>query len=86
MTSKRQIVDGELYLWTRRGWRLVRDGMIRTRRGWRPMQRRRRIERPAVSASPNSPAPEPVCHPPRGAGRYDVLRDLDLDQSASVRG
>lgn len=86
MTGKRQIVDGEVYLWTRRGWRLVRDGMIRTRRGWRKMRQRPRRTRPTSKPSP-PPAIPPITDPtqpieaapPRRQwhGKYAVLRPSD---------
>ena len=47
--SKRRVVGGQTYIWTRRGWRLVKDGMIRTRRGWRKMRRRAVTLKPAVT-------------------------------------
>lgn len=74
MTSKRRIVDGEVYVWTRRGWRLVRDGMIRTRRGWRVMQRRRIAKRAAPEVVKLA-LPDLLRHSSR-SGRYDILRTL----------
>ena len=31
--TKRRIVNGLVYVWTRRGWRQVKDGCIRTLEG-----------------------------------------------------
>lgn len=85
MTGKRRIVDGEVYLWTRRGWRLVRDGMIRTRRGWRKMRQRPRGTRPTSKPSPTaatSPPTDPTqpieSAPPRRQwhGKYAALQTI----------
>ncbi len=38
--EKRRVVDGRVFIWTRRGWRQVLNGCIKTRRGWRVMRRR----------------------------------------------
>jgi hypothetical protein len=37
--TKRRIVNGMVFVWTRRGWRQVLNGHIRTRKGWRLMRR-----------------------------------------------
>ncbi len=62
MTGKRRVLDGEVYLWTRRGWRLVRDGMIRTRRGWRKMRQPSRRTSPTSKPLP-TPATPPITDP-----------------------
>ncbi len=49
--SKRRVVNGHVYIWTRRGWRLVKDGYIRTRKGWRMMRRRPGRRRQSAAAS-----------------------------------
>ena len=86
MTGKRRVLDGEVYIWTRRGWRLVRDGMIRTRRGWRKMRQQPRGPGPTPKPSPpqaTAPITDPI--PPTEAapsrsqwhGKYAVLRTSD---------
>jgi len=47
--SKRRVVNGQTYIWTRRGWRQVKDGIIQTRRGWRKMRRQAGALKPAVT-------------------------------------
>jgi hypothetical protein len=36
--------DGIAYLWTRAGWRPIRDGHILTRRGWRKLMKRGKLK------------------------------------------
>ena len=78
--SKRQIVDGEVYLWTRKGWRLVRDGMIRTRRGWRQMRRHSTgRRRPSTTASIDAqPAALSPCR--QWHGKYAILQSHGIDK------
>jgi hypothetical protein len=47
--NKRRVVNGHIYIWTRRGWRMVKDGFIRTRKGWRKMRRQPGRQRPLVA-------------------------------------
>jgi hypothetical protein len=70
--TKRRIVNGLVFVWTRRGWRQVKDGCIRTRKGWRLMRRGR--QKPKV-AGESASEPEPMIHQWRG--KYDVLRPGD---------
>jgi len=88
MTGRR-IHNGQVYVWTRRGWRLVRDGYIRTRKGWRRMRRRpgRRPQPaaappteqfPPITATTGAPArlsPEPAHG--QWVGKYEALRVRD---------
>ena len=57
--TRRRVVNGQVFLWTRRGWRLVKDGYIRTRRGWRKMRARpgrRRVPAAIPTIEPTQPA------------------------------
>jgi hypothetical protein len=84
---RRRIVQGQVYVLTRRGWRLVLNGYIRTRKGWRKLRprpgRRKQpaaspaTEPPAPIAAPaiTDPAPPDMQPPPRPCfGRYAALR------------
>ena len=62
MSSKRRIANGEVYIWTRRGWRLVRNGFIRTRRGWRKQRKPPQGTRSKQTPSPLSD-PQPITVP-----------------------
>jgi hypothetical protein len=54
--SKRRVVNGHIYIWTRRGWRLVMNGHIRTRKGWRKMRRPPECRRQSAAAPITVPA------------------------------
>jgi hypothetical protein len=74
--SKRRVINGNVFIQTRTGgWRLVKNGYIRTRRGWRKLRRRSRIGSTAPLASPII---EPIIpeQPTRQqwSGKYDALR------------
>lgn len=88
MSKKRRVIDGRVYVQTRRGWRQVKGGFILTRRGWRASRRRSRAATPietqagdaTVIASPSitdavTVAPDPYALSPRGQwlGKYAVL-------------
>lgn len=97
MTGRR-VHNGQVYVWTRRGWRLVRDGYIRTRRGWRKLRRRPgRGWNPAAASTYGAPSPTtattteapaaamPGRQPRRWPGKYDVLRVEEEATAAHAR-
>jgi len=84
---RRRVIDGQTYIRVRSGgWRLVVNGYIRTRRGWRKLRRagkggRGRPVYAAVSAITETAVPssieQPAAEPPRHRqwrGKYDMLR------------
>jgi len=79
--SKRRVVNGHIYIWTRRGWRLVMNGHIRTRKGWRKMRRRLGSRRQPAAAPITAPdsavtAPTTPSTSRQWFGRYDALREV----------
>ena len=54
--SKRRVINGEVYIWTRRGGRAVRDGYMLTRKGWRRMRPRSGRARPLAAMPEAGPA------------------------------
>jgi hypothetical protein len=84
--TRRRVVNGQTYILTRRGWRLVFNGCIRTRRGWRKLRQRPRSPKPTPTHDKEQPeqiaaltifetgvmTDPPQC---RRFGRYDALRN-----------
>ena len=84
--TRRRVIAGQTYIMTRRGWRMVKDGMIRTRKGWRLMRKHVRGKKGAATSDSMKPAPIEVQESPeteagragepgRISGRYDALRE-----------
>jgi hypothetical protein len=73
--NRRHVVNGQVFIWTRRGWRMVLNGYIRTRKGWRLM-RRRPGRAHQVGEAPASEQAETVAPAAKiqWHGKYDVLR------------
>lgn len=78
--NRRRVVNGQVFIWTRRGWRLVLNGYIRTRKGWRKMRRRPTGTRRQPAAVPVIEQPAPITTPSAAPsrqqkpGKYDTLR------------
>lgn len=85
---RRRVIAGQTYIMTRRGWRMVKDGMIRTRKGWRLMRKSVRGKKRATTSETMKPeqietqeAPETETQRAgdsgRIFGRYDALREFE---------
>lgn len=89
--KRRRVIGGQVYMQTRSGgWRLVMNGCIRTRRGWRRLQRptqRRRAPAPTIpvakTVAPITATIAPIISEQTAAepmprrqwgGKYDQLR------------
>jgi hypothetical protein len=63
---RRRVINGQTYVLTRRGWRLVMNGYIRTRKGWRKLRRQpSRRQQPAPITATTEIAATAVPEPPR---------------------
>ena len=88
--KRRRVVNGQVFLWTRRGWRLVKDGYIRTRRGWRKMRARPGPRAGPLAGRGPAPASIPVIEPAQPAAaraqrhlpdKYAALRPGHCDEA-----
>jgi hypothetical protein len=72
---RRRVVQGQVFILTRRGWRLVLNGYIRTRKGWRRMRRRPGRRRAPAVLPITDPVP-PAVLPSRDQwpGKYAALQ------------
>lgn len=79
--TRRRVVNGHVFIRTRRGWREVLNGYIRTRKGWRLMRRSDRRRKPAktpeIAAATSATPPSHSQWP----GKYAALRAPDHDNA-----
>jgi hypothetical protein len=73
---RRRVIGGQVFILTRRGWRLVLNGYIRTRKGWRKMRRRPgRRRQPAAAPVIEKLMPATLPSRRQWCGKYNALQE-----------